>query len=50
MPLLIQRNIAGAACVAALLAGKVGDVQGKTVLCVVSGGNISIEDLGQIFK
>ncbi len=34
---------AGAAGVAALLAGKVSDVRGKTVVVVVSGGNVAAE-------
>lgn len=32
---------AGAAATAALLAGKAGDVEGKTVVALVSGGNVS---------
>jgi threonine dehydratase len=32
---------AGAAAVAAVLAGKIPEIEGKTVACVVSGGNVS---------
>jgi len=39
----------GAACVAALLNGKIKDVIGKNVVCLVSGGNVSIEDMHQVF-
>src|SRR5690606_15187822 len=41
---------AGAAAFAALLAGKVGNVKGKRVVCVVSGGNISSEELNSYIK
>jgi len=34
----------GAAPIAALLAGKVSGVQGKTVVCVIGGGNVSLQD------
>jgi threonine dehydratase len=50
MRLLLERQKvlaepAGAAAVAALLAGKVPDVAGKRVVAVVSGGNVAIEAL-----
>jgi threonine dehydratase len=41
---------AGAAAVAALLAGKVADVQGATVVSVVSGGNVAPETASDILK
>ncbi len=41
---------AGAAGVAALLAGKVPDVEGKTVAVVVSGGNVAGETASGILK
>lgn len=50
MRLLLERSKllaepAGAAAVAALLAGKISDVAGKRVVAVVSGGNVAIEAL-----
>jgi threonine dehydratase len=39
-----------AAGVAALLAGKVADVEGKTVAVVVSGGNVAAEIVAAILK
>jgi threonine dehydratase len=41
---------AGAAAVAALLAGKVGDIEGKIVASVVSGGNVSLETASAILS
>jgi threonine dehydratase len=41
---------AGAAGIAALLAGKVADVEGKTVAIVVSGGNVAGETASGILK
>jgi threonine dehydratase len=40
----------GAAGVAALLAGRVPDVEGKTVVAVVSGGNVAPETASGILK
>jgi len=40
----IVAEVSGAAAVAAVLAGKVGDVKGKKVVCTVSGRNIDIEE------
>jgi threonine dehydratase len=40
----------GAAAVGALLAGKVREVEGKTVAVVVSGGNVSAETASDILK
>lgn len=39
---------AGAACVAAILGGKIKNIANKNVICVLSGGNVSIEDLYEI--
>jgi len=39
----------GAAAVAAVLAGKCGDLAGKKVVCTVSGRNISAQDLAAFF-
>ncbi len=39
----------GAAAVAAVMAGKISDLAGKRVLCVVSGGNVSAKDAAEIF-
>jgi threonine dehydratase len=41
---------AGATGIAALLAGKVADVEGKTVAVVVSGGNVAAETASGILK
>ena len=40
----ILSEVSGSAAVAAVLAGKVGDVRGKRVVCTVSGRNISVEE------
>ena len=41
----------GAAAFAALLHGKVpGDLSGKNVVAVITGGNVTIEELGAIQK
>ena len=40
----------GAAAVAALLAGKVPEVEGQTVVAVVSGGNVSARTASGILK
>jgi threonine dehydratase len=55
MRLLLERQKilaepAGAAGVAALLAGKVPDVAGKRVVAVVSGGNVAIEALPALLQ
>jgi threonine dehydratase len=55
MSLLLERQKilaepAGAAAVAALLAGKVPDVAGKRVVAVVSGGNVAIEALPALLQ
>jgi threonine dehydratase len=36
---------AGCAAFAALMSGKVKGIEGKNVVCVVSGGNVSSEEL-----
>jgi len=41
----VVAETSGVAGVAALLSGKLGDVSGKKVVCVISGGNIEIKDL-----
>lgn len=41
---------AGATPLAALLAGKVKDIQGKNVVALVSGGNIDIANVGKIIE
>ena len=41
----IVAEISGAAALAAVMAGKCGDIAGKTVCCTVSGRNIGIEEL-----
>eukprot|EP00928_Gymnodinium_smaydae_P004989 TRINITY_DN11717_c0_g1_i4.p1 TRINITY_DN11717_c0_g1~~TRINITY_DN11717_c0_g1_i4.p1 ORF type:complete len:394 (-),score=109.39 TRINITY_DN11717_c0_g1_i4:173-1237(-) len=40
----------GAAAVAAVLAGKCGDLSGKKVVCTLSGRNISSQDLASFFS
>jgi len=40
----------GAAGFAALLSGKIGDVAGKNVACVISGGNIGIQELDSVMS
>jgi len=40
----------GAAAVAAVMAGKCGDLDGKKVVCTVSGRNISCSDLNSILQ
>ena len=39
---------AGATPLAALLAGKINDIEGKNVVAMVSGGNIDITTVGKI--
>jgi len=46
----IVTESAGAACVAALLSNKLGDVKGKNIVCVISGGNVSIQDFHQLYQ
>jgi threonine dehydratase len=41
---------AGAAGVAALLAGKVHDIQGKKVVTIISGGNIDVNAIPQVIE
>ena len=41
----ILAETSGCAGIAALMFGKLGDTKGKKVVCVVSGSNISPEDL-----
>ena len=41
---------AGAVAVAALFAGKVPEVEGKTVVAVVSGGNVAAETASAILR
>ena len=36
---------AAAACVAALLAGRVSVPQGSAVACIISGGNVGVREL-----
>jgi len=41
----IVSETSGAAAFAALICGRIGDVSGKKVACIISGGNIGIQDL-----
>jgi threonine dehydratase len=41
---------AGAVPVAALLAGKIPDIEGKNVCCLVSGGNIDVTILSRVIE
>lgn len=40
----VVAEVSGAAAVAAMLAGKLGDVDGKKVVCTVSGRNIEVDE------
>jgi len=45
----IVSETSAAAAFAALIYGKIEDVSGKKVACVVSGGNITIQDLAALY-
>lgn len=40
----------GAVVIAAILEGKFGELQGRQVIGVVSGGNISVNDLYEVYS
>lgn len=52
MEILFERGIkvepSGCAAMAAILNNHVPDVEGKDVLVLVTGGNVSVEDLYQL--
>jgi len=39
----------GAAAFAALVSGKIEDIEGKRVACIISGGNVGIQDFYSLF-
>ena len=46
----VVAEVSGAAAVAAVLAGKCGDLAGKKVACTVSGRNIDIDEFGEALR
>lgn len=46
----IVAEVSGAAAVAAVVSGRLGDVAGKSVVCIVSGRNIGAEDYEEVLS